>query len=34
MNYVIVLTEENNNPATQGFNNPDPTGKYTPWTGQ
>lgn len=34
MNYVIVLTEENNNPATQGFNNPDPTGQYTPWTGQ
>ncbi len=33
MNYCIVLTEKNNNRAIEGWENPDPTGKYTPWTG-
>ena len=33
MNYCIVLTEKNNNKAIEGWENPDPTGKYTPWTG-
>ena len=33
MNYCIVKTEKNNNAALVGFENPDPTGKYTPWTG-
>ena len=28
MNWVIVLTERNNNAALVGWNNPDPTGKY------
>lgn len=28
MNWVIVLTEQNNNAALVGWNNPDPTGKY------
>lgn len=28
MNLVIVQTEENNNAAVMGWNNPDPTGKY------
>lgn len=28
MNWVIVLTEQNNNKALVGWNNPDPTGKY------
>lgn len=28
MNWVIVLTELNNNAALVGWNNPDPTGKY------
>lgn len=31
MNFVIVETEENNNKAVAGFNNPDPSDKYTPW---
>ena len=30
----IVITEENNNAALKGYENPDPTSKYTPWTGQ
>lgn len=34
MNYCIVLTEKNNNKAIVGWENPDPTGKYTPWTGE
>lgn len=29
MNYVIVQTEENSNSAVRGWNNPDPSGKYT-----
>ncbi|MBE6295673.1 MAG: RagB/SusD family nutrient uptake outer membrane protein [Bacteroidales bacterium] len=33
MNYCIVITEKNNNLAIEGWENPDPTGKYTPWTG-
>ena len=33
MNYCIVLTEKNNNSAIKGWENPDPTGKYTPWSG-
>ena len=33
MNYCIVLTEKNNNKAIEGWENPDPTGKYKPWTG-
>ena len=28
MNWVIVLSEQNNNAALVGWNNPDPTGKY------
>ena len=32
MNLVIVRTEPNNNKAVVGFNNPDPTDAYTPWT--
>lgn len=32
MNLVIVQTEQNNNKAVMGYNNPDPTGKYTNWT--
>ena len=34
MNTVIVQTEQNNNSALVGWNNPDPTGLYTPWTSQ
>lgn len=34
MNYCIVLTEKNNNKAIVDWENPDPTGKYTPWTGE
>ena len=30
MNFVIVQTEENNNAAVNGWNNPDPSDKYTP----
>jgi len=32
MNFVMVRTERNNNPAVNGLNNPDPSDKYTPWT--
>ena len=32
MNLVIVQTEQNNNEAVMGYNNPDPTGKYTNWS--
>lgn len=31
MNLCIVQTEENNNAALRGFENPDPSGLYTPW---
>ena len=34
MNYCIVITEKNNNSALIGWENPDPTGKYTPWTAE
>ena len=34
MSVSIVITEENNNAALKGYENPDPTSKYTPWTGQ
>lgn len=30
MNICIVSTEENNNSAVKGYNNPDPSGLYTP----
>ncbi|MCC8186264.1 MAG: RagB/SusD family nutrient uptake outer membrane protein [Bacteroides sp.] len=31
MNFCIVRTEENNNTALVGYNNPDPSDCYTPW---
>lgn len=31
MNWVMVITEANNNKALVGKNNPDPTGQYQPW---
>ena len=34
MNLVIVQTESNNNEALRGWNNPDPSDLYTPWTGE
>lgn len=34
MSLSIVISEENNNSALKGWENPDPTDKYTPWTGQ
>ena len=34
MNISIVITEENNNAALKGYENPDPTDAYTPWVGQ
>ncbi len=34
MNICIVQTEKNNNKALVGYENPDPSGKYQPWTGQ
>lgn len=34
MNLVMVRTEKNNNPAVDGWNNPDPSDLYTPWTGK
>lgn len=34
MNICIVQTEENNNSALIGYENPDPSDVYTPWTGQ
>ena len=34
MNYCIVITEKNNNSALKGWENPDPTGKYTAWTAE
>lgn len=32
MNWVIVKNESNGNKALVGYNNPDPTGKYSKWT--
>lgn len=34
MNLCIVRTEKNNNSALVGYENPDPSDKYIPWTGQ
>ncbi|MCI6550339.1 MAG: RagB/SusD family nutrient uptake outer membrane protein [Prevotella sp.] len=34
MNIVIVQSEPNNNKAIMGWNNPDPSNLYTPWTGE
>lgn len=34
MNLAIVQTEKNNNSALVGYENPDPSSAYTPWTGQ
>ena len=31
MNFCIVRTEKNNNAALEGYENPDPSGLYTPW---
>lgn len=31
MNIVIIISEKNNNAALMGYENPDPTGLYTPW---
>ena len=30
MNLTIIISEENNNKGIKGYNNPDPSGKYTP----
>lgn len=32
MNYVMVGSESDNNEALVGFNNPDPSDKYNPWS--
>jgi tetratricopeptide (TPR) repeat protein len=32
MNFCIVRTEKNQNEALMGYENPDPSGLYTPWT--
>lgn len=32
LNFVIYRTEAENNTALKGWNNPDPTSVYTPWT--
>ena len=32
MNFCIVVTEERNNSALKGYENPDPSDTYTPWT--
>lgn len=34
MNLVTVRSESNNNKALVGWNNPDPSDVYTPWTGK
>ena len=31
MNFCIVRSEKNNNAALEGYENPDPSGLYTPW---
>ena len=33
MNYVMVRKEGDNNEGVRGWNNPDPSDVYTPWTG-
>ncbi len=33
MNFCIVRNEENNNEGVKGYNNPDPSDNYSPWTG-
>ena len=32
MNFCIVRTEKNNNKALEGYENPDPSDVYTPWS--
>ena len=32
MNFCIVVTEERNNQALKGYENPDPSNAYTPWS--
>lgn len=32
MTWVITLQEENGNSGVRGYNNPDPSGLYNPWT--
>jgi hypothetical protein len=32
MNFVLIRSEENVNKAVVGWNNPDPSDLYTPWT--
>ena len=34
MSFCIVQTEKNNNKALVGYENPDPSSLYSPWTGQ
>ena len=34
MNIVVPRSEVSNNGAIEGYNNPNPSDKYTPWTGQ
>ena len=34
MNFCIVSSEPNNNEGVLGYNNPDPSGLYTPWNAQ
>ena len=34
MNWAFVLSEENGNAGLSGYNNPNPSSTYTPWTGQ
>ena len=34
MNFCIVQTEENNNEALRGYDNPDPSGCYDTWLGE
>lgn len=33
-NFVVIITESNNNKALKGWNSPDPTDCYKPWAGQ
>ena len=32
MNFCIVVTEERNNAALKGYENPDPSDKYKVWS--
>lgn len=34
MNFCFVRNEKNNNAAVKGYENPDPSGVYTPWSGE